>query len=453
MSEPESTLGRRPLPPLSPRRRALRIVHSPDPASVGRSIEAWPVRLGRSVDGPGLIEDPRLSREHALITEPASPLGPLELEDQGSGNGTFVNGARVTRHRLAPGDVVSMGDTLLVLDQEPDPDLLPVKAAADATRASEVIGGSFTAARIRRAIDTVASGGSVLLLGETGSGKEVAARAIHRLSGRSGPFVAINCAAIPAELAEAELFGVRKGAFTGAAADRDGVFAQADGGTLLLDEIGDLPIGLQAKLLRVIETGMIQPLGANGSVSVNVRVIAATHIDLERSGFRSDLYARLGEWVLHLPPLAERKCDVLELWDRFVAGELDGKAPPRTAELSEALLLHSWPRNVREILKLARRLAVLADQEIGFDLDLLPHPLQAPIRSRSDGGTKLHSPDAPEPGGDGEDVGPGRSVLEEALRAAQGNVSKVAEQIGCHRQQVYRWLRRMRLDPDAFREP
>ncbi|MBK7948416.1 MAG: sigma-54-dependent Fis family transcriptional regulator [Deltaproteobacteria bacterium] len=215
---------------------------------------------------------------------------------------------------------------------------------------------------------------AVLITGETGTGKELVANAVHRMSPRSGGlFVALNCSAIPGELLESELFGHVKGAFTGAHADRVGKFQAADGGTLLLDEIGDMDLRLQAKLLRVVQEGVVEPVGSNRRVRVDVRIVSSTHRDLEaaiRAGsFREDLYYRLNVFRIQLPPLRERQADVAELARHFLAkfGADLGKG---SLELShsavERLMRYAWPGNVRELRNIMERAAVLADtNEIG----------------------------------------------------------------------------------------
>ena len=212
---------------------------------------------------------------------------------------------------------------------------------------------------------------SAVITGETGSGKEVVARALHRLSARrNGPFVAVNCAAIPENLLESELFGHEKGAFTGAAAQRKGRFELADGGTLFLDEIGDLPLGLQVKLLRVLQERSFERVGGSQTVSVDVRVVAATHADVEgevRKGrFRSDLYYRLHVLSIHVPPLRDRKADLAALWNHFVddAAAQDGRPAPHTSPAALRLLMrHHWPGNIRELCNVAQHALTVATRD------------------------------------------------------------------------------------------
>ncbi|HEU0301081.1 MAG TPA: sigma-54 dependent transcriptional regulator [Longimicrobium sp.] len=236
-----------------------------------------------------------------------------------------------------------------------------------------------------QAVERVAPAPStVLVTGETGSGKELVARAIHARSPRAGRlFVALNCAAIPAELLEAELFGVTKGAFTGATADRPGKFELADGGTLFLDEIGDMPLAMQAKLLRALQEGSIERLGSNTVRRVDVRIVAATHRDLERrvreGAFRADLFYRLNVFPIHLPPLRERRDDVAPIAARAVerfARRL-GRRVRISPEALAALQEYDWPGNVRELQNVLERAVLLAR---GGVIEVLDLPAPAPAR-------------------------------------------------------------------------
>lgn len=205
---------------------------------------------------------------------------------------------------------------------------------------------------------------SVVLLGETGCGKEVLAQALHAASGRTGQFVALNCAALPANLAESELFGHTKGAFTGACADRKGLFEQASGGTILLDEVGELDLSLQGKLLRVLENGEVRPIGAPRSISTDCRVVAATNRDLtnliEAGQFREDLYHRLAGVVLTVPPLRDRPEDIPPLLERFLVEVAEDRPPPKLAPGTlEALCRRRWSGNVRELRQVTWRAVVL----------------------------------------------------------------------------------------------
>ncbi len=230
-----------------------------------------------------------------------------------------------------------------------------------------IIGKSASTQALLALIKVLANSHStVLVSGESGTGKELVAQALHRQSPRrKGPFVPINCGAIPKDLLESELFGHRKGAFTGAVADRLGRFEMADGGTLFLDEIGDLPLDMQVKLLRVLQDRAIQPVGATRQVEIDVRVVAATHKDLaaavDDGRFREDLYYRLNVLPCHTTPLRERPQDVRDLLDFYAARHaLDGQEPISFApDLLQALLAYAWPGNVRELSNLVDRFTTL----------------------------------------------------------------------------------------------
>ncbi|HET7462150.1 MAG TPA: sigma-54 dependent transcriptional regulator [Longimicrobium sp.] len=251
-----------------------------------------------------------------------------------------------------------------------------------ATREWEgIVGRSAAIRHVVEQVERVAPAPtSVLVTGETGSGKELVARAVHARSPRAGRlFVPVNCAAIPGELLEAELFGVARGAFTGATADRAGKFELADGGTLFLDEIGDMPAAMQAKLLRALQEGTIERLGSNAVRRVDVRVVAATHRDLERmvaeGAFRADLYYRLNVFPIHVPPLRERKDDVAPLAARAVerfAGRL-GRRVRLAPDAVSRLEAYDWPGNVRELNNVLERAVLLARGEV-IEAGDLPAP-------------------------------------------------------------------------------
>ena len=242
-----------------------------------------------------------------------------------------------------------------------------------AGRLGELVGASKAMREVVQAIEQAApSSASVLITGETGSGKEVVARALHRLSTRAaGPFVAINCSAIPESLMESEIFGHEKGAFTGAAERRLGCFELADGGTLLLDEIGEMPMPTQAKLLRVLEDHKVRRLGGKTETPVDVRVLAATNKDPEQavaqSQLRQDLYFRLNVFHIHLPPLRTRKEDLQPLVEALladVAAKHGKRVRAATAEVMEAFRAHTWPGNVRELRNVLEHAVIVAESDI-----------------------------------------------------------------------------------------
>jgi DNA-binding NtrC family response regulator len=244
----------------------------------------------------------------------------------------------------------------------------PSFTSETASKKPRLLGVSDTLREVQKQIGRAASSdATVLITGETGTGKEVAARVLHDVSKRRGkPFVAVNCAAVPAELLESELFGHVKGAFTGAANDRVGCIAAADGGTLLLDEIGDMPSSMQAKLLRVIQERYVTPIGTNRQVPVDIRLVAATHRDLrgmvESGEFREDLLYRLSVIPIHLPPLRERLADILPLAEHFLADAASARGRPMrlSGPAQRLLVTYQWPGNVRELKNAIERACALA---------------------------------------------------------------------------------------------
>jgi transcriptional regulator with PAS, ATPase and Fis domain len=243
-----------------------------------------------------------------------------------------------------------------------------------------LIGQHPSILRLRALIERLAaSDATVLITGESGSGKEVVAREIHLLSPRAAHnFVPINCAAIPQELLESELFGHERGAFTGAAGQRSGLFCMADRGTIFLDEIGEMPLQLQAKLLRVLEDGIVRPVGSDRSVTVDARVIAASNVDLlsavKRGKFREDLFYRLQVVPIVIPPLRERRSDIPLLVEYFLERICD-RFPGRHWIVTEEAMVHlwsyDWPGNVRELENLLERLVILCEESV-IDVPLLP---------------------------------------------------------------------------------
>jgi DNA-binding NtrC family response regulator len=292
----------------------------------------------------------------------------------------------------------------------------------------------------------------VLITGPNGAGKERIAQIVHANSSlRSGPFVAINCGAIPSELIEAELFGAEAGAYTGATRARTGRFEMADGGTLFLDEIGDLPLAGQVKLLRVLETGQFEMLGSSRTRSTRVRILSATNADLAaliRVGrFREDLYYRLNVIEIAVPSLAERPADILPLVRHFL-----GDALQLSDDAAAALLVHDWPGNVRELRNSIERAKLLAREQIVTAADL---NLPAPQRTAVDGEAFRRGGEPPPirtgdslPGrGDRDAEQPSRELIEASLREAGGNISRAAQSLGLSRQALYRRMERFNLRP------
>jgi len=330
--------------------------------------------IGRGNDADVRIESGNVSRRHARLFVREG----FEIEDCGSRNGTFVRGQPVRSGEpvaLRVGELVELGSSIT----------LRVQPCAASTQ-SPSFNDDLDALLPRVAKSAI----SVILEGETGVGKEVAARRLHALSGRSaGPFVAINCGAISESLLESELFGYEKGAFTGAAQAKIGLIEAAHGGTVFFDEVGDMPAPLQMRLLRVLEQREVLRVGGVQPRCVDVRVVSATHRELGeevRAGrFRQDLWFRLNGITLRLPPLRARRDAVERLAGEFAAeaaAENGAREVPHfTAEALEALRAHPWPGNVRELKNVVRRAVVLADGgEIGrahLQLDPVMPPLAA----------------------------------------------------------------------------
>jgi DNA-binding NtrC family response regulator len=323
--------------------------------------------------------------------------------------------------------------------------------------AETLVGNSAAMRAVQKAIGMLAdSESTVLITGETGTGKEVVARALHQHGRRAGkPFIAVNCAAIPADLLESQLFGHVRGAFTGAVTDRAGSFREAEGGTLFLDEIGDMAPALQAKLLRVLQERVVTPVGGK-AVPIDVRILAATHQDLParvREGkFREDLYWRLGVVPVHLPPLRERLGDIVPLAEHFLAlvagnGTARGAAAngPRrlSADAASRLLSHGWPGNVRELRNAMERAAALARREVlgAEDLEFLRE-----TPAETEHGVDWLSGDLP-----GAVARLETAMIRRALEAAGGNRADAARRLNIHRQLLYEKLRRYGLDASANR--
>jgi DNA-binding NtrC family response regulator len=406
--------------------------------------------IGRAA-GPealGLGGDPRLSRRHARVARDKQ--GALSIEALGA-SPVEVNGVELREGALADGDVIVVGETALVVRLTDGP--------RDAPAIDGLIGDAPSIRAIRRSIAKVATAPmSVVLLGESGTGKEVVARALHERSGRKGDLVALNCAAIPATLAEAQLFGHAAGAFTGAQRASPGVFRAASGGTLFLDEIGDLPLELQPKLLRALEERAVVAVGTTTSTPVDVRVVAATHRDLieeVRAGrFRGDLYARLAEFTIELPRLRDRREDILPILAHLVPGKL-----PRFAfDALRALLVHPWPFNVRELRTVAAHLQLLDPSDAPVSLREIGDRLvdTARVAAAPAVATPPSTPPEPErrsPSASASDRAqpPSRAELEALLRTHRGNVTELARASGRSRKQVYRWLESHGLDAERFR--
>jgi transcriptional regulator of acetoin/glycerol metabolism len=377
--------------------------------------------IGRDEDCTLVLSGSEVSRRHAVIRlEGRMPV----LSDLESRNGTFVNGRRASAIVLANGDVVRIGGWVGVVTRE--------------TGALGVLGpGLYAGPGLRKTLSAAeraaASDLPILIEGETGTGKEAVARAIHVWSGRTGPFVAVNCAAIPEALAEGELFGYRRGAFTGAERANLGHFRAAQHGTLLLDEICDLPLGLQAKLLRVLEQREVQPVGESTALALDVRVLSAAQESLAQAvaegRFRADLFARLDGLSVRLPPLRERPAEIPYLFAHLLLDHSGSRPPEVDVRLVERLCLYDWPFNVRELVLLVKRMLVLHGAEPVLKLGHLPERMLAGVTKEKPDQALKPTPELPE-----------LSELVIALRASGGNVAQAAAALGISRQRAYRMM-------------
>jgi transcriptional regulator with PAS, ATPase and Fis domain len=357
------------------------------------------------------------------------------LQDLQSKNGSFVNGDRVGETVLDDGDLIELGGTFLVFRNVGDTETGPSRSLLGVETLLPQL-----ASELSVAVDISRSDVPLVLLGETGTGKEVVARAAHAESGRPGAMIAVNCAALPVSLVESELFGSKKGAFSGADADRSGLIAAAHKGTLFLDEIGELPMPAQAALLRVLQDGEVTPLGATKPIACDVRLISATNRDLsalvDSGRFRADLYARVSGFRLRLWPLRDRKEDL----GLLIASLLRRLAGDRASTISfsvaavRRLFQYPWPFNIRELEKTLSAAVVLRiDQIKSAHLQLASVTTESPTPSPS---MLKASPE--------HDAR--RQQLRELLLRHDGNISAVAREMGKARVQIRRWIRMYRLD-------
>ena len=395
-----------------------------DRVEIGRGPARAVRRSGTTlrVDCP----DPYMSAGHLRFERERAHWAAI---DAGSRNGILVGGARQEHAIVTAREIVEAGRSFFLLRTDEAAGPFELAAGGDPLATLD----PALAARFDELRRIAASDVPVLVGGPTGTGKERIARAIHELSRRRGAFVAVNCGALPATLVESELFGHRKGAFSGAIADSPGLVVASSGGTLFLDEIGDLPAAAQAALLRVLEEHEVRAIGATAVTEVDLRVVAATHRDLDEMStegtFREDLLARLAGFDLELPTLAERRVDLGTMLAEI--------APDATfaAAAVRALLAYDWPRNIRELVRaLDRARALAGGQEIA--LAHLPEEIA----------TARPSP-AATAASDAR-----RDELVALLEKHRGNVSKVAAELGRVRQQVQRWLKRYGLDPERYRD-
>jgi DNA-binding NtrC family response regulator len=409
----------------------------------GDDVEARPLplsgelSLGRAPTCDLQLDHPSISRSHLVLR-----LLPdrMEVVDQGGSNGTSMRGARLPAGvavELAANEPLEVGDLVLVVqdvravgDDRPPPAQRPSGVIASAGGIDAIVQDP-SMRRLYDLAQRVARGTiSVLVVGETGTGKEVLGEFLHRASPRAaGPLVRVNCAAFADSLVESELFGHERGAFTGAHRERKGLLESAEGGTVMLDEVGELPLPLQAKLLRVLEERAVMRVGSSSAVPIDVRFVAATNRDLEAEieagRFRRDLYFRLAGAVLAIPPLRERRDEIVPLARAFAAdaaARIGSPPPPLTADALAALTRHPWTGNLRELRNTIERAVLLA----GTDAITPEHLALAPA-SASTAAPADAPPAAPLAD---ELANVERQRIVDALAACQGNQTRAAAMLG-----------------------
>ncbi|MBK9036778.1 MAG: sigma 54-dependent Fis family transcriptional regulator [Myxococcales bacterium] len=391
------------------------------------ALGARPVVLGAHATCDLVIDQPKVSRRHAELTAVG---GGVRVKDLGSTNGTWWQGSRITELVVPGGATIEIGGAALRIVAA-DALVLPPSARE---RFGALVGHSVAMRELFAVLELAApSDATVLVEGESGTGKELVARALHEHSAHAkGPFVVVDCSAIAEHLIDSHLFGHVRGAFTGAERDRKGAFVEASGGTLFLDELGELPLTVQAKLLRALEAQTVQPVGADRPVTVDTRVVAATHRDLARmveaKEFRFDLFYRLAVVHVALPPLRERPDDLPLLVAAFYAAR-GAEAGPVDGDNLERLRRHAWPGNVRELRNVLERAWALSGGLVPFrDLRLWVEITTAPPAADAID-TALPFKEAKERWNDVFE----RRYLAAVHAAAGGNITHAAEHAGINR--------------------
>jgi DNA-binding NtrC family response regulator len=417
----------------------LRVFAGGAPSSGGARLSGGRATVGRSPECTLRLDDARVSREHAEITFADER---WTVRDLGSHNGSSLDGSSVKGGAVVGArGVVRVGETVLLLRRNIGPYL-----ADGVTAEGPVVAGPPLRAAWRAVAAAAASCEVLYLEGESGSGKELAARRFHDCGPRpSGPFVAVNCAAIPPLLAERLLFGALRGAYSGADASSEGYVTSADGGTLFLDEVADLPAEVQGKLLRALEAGEVLPLGASRARPVKVRFCSAGHVDLRArvaaGAFREDLFYRLGRPSVRVPPLRDRPEEIPPLIMRALG--TGPAAPAVTAAFVEAVMLRQWPGNLRELAKEVRAAAARAAQE-GARV--------TPRHLGESAGMAIATP-AAAPAAAAAAPAPHKLERAEVLAALQrerGSVASTARALGVRRTTFRRWLEKNGIDPKQF---
>jgi len=420
----------------------LRLLYTPESGLLSgsrlHSLSLGETSIGRDLgrgNGIAVQGDRGMSRIHARLVVEDDGLA-VSICDQHSTNGTFVNRERITTTtRLSDGDIIQTGDSFWLLRYEPlflKDELIP-----------SIIGISAPMKACRVQVARYAKADCpLLILGETGTGKEVVANAIHQLSKRTGPLKPVNCAAVPETLAESEFFGHVAHSFTGAK-NSIGHYLAADRGTLFLDEIGDMKSSLQPLLLRALEEGRITPIGTTKSVAADVRIVAATNRsltqDVEAGRFRPDLLARLSGIEIHLPRLRERREDILLLLHHFLAS----RTVDLSCELIEALLTYDWPFNVRELSKAAERLVLDGPESVISEYE-------NSIQGKSPK-TTTHEAVGQKSAPRSRRTDPASAEIIAALTECDGVVIQAAERLRIPRPRLYQLMDRLGIDKNLFR--
>jgi transcriptional regulator with PAS, ATPase and Fis domain len=406
-----------------------------------RSLEIGRARneSGEPSEGRLGLPDKLMSRVHLRVERVP---GGCDVEDAGSLNGTFVDGRRLAgRTRLSDGSLLLFGGHAAMFRRVPEDMLAAIEEELATPFGPVPTTSPILATTLWRLRRLARSGTEVLITGETGAGKEVYARAVHTASGRKGRFVAINCAAIPAELAESELFGYSRGAHSTASETKTGLIQTADGGTLFLDEIGDMNPRLQAKLLRFLQDREVTPLGSTTSRRVDLQVVAATNNAGENSDLRADLSARLGAQAIRIPPLRDRIEDLGVLIHHFLSAGGKRPAPELEAAAFHALCHYTWPRNVRELEKVMGEAVAMSENGPCIRLAHLPEVV-----------TAVMEPSARPAGVPARRATPTRAELEAMLAEHGGNVAQVARVLDRQWAVVWRWIVKHEIDPVKYRK-
>jgi DNA-binding NtrC family response regulator len=447
------------------RRCRVEVVGGPD-AGLKRDIEAPVIRIGARRGNDVQLTDSQVSGIHCEIR--LDERG-YRLRDLDSTNGTFVSGLRINDVYVPPGSVLAIGSTRIrfqPLGESVEVALSPRQSFAG------LIGRSILMREMFARLEKLAqSDATVLISGETGVGKELVAESLHEHSPRaSGPFVVLDCGSIPQNLIESELFGHERGSFTGAISSYAGAFERAHRGTMFLDEIGELPLAMQPKLLRALERKEVRRIGGTKTIQVDIRVVAATNRDLgvevNRGRFREDLYYRLAVARVHVPPLRERREDIEPLIDHFLSITPNAEGQRLSAETVDLMKKHDWPGNVRELRNVIERALLLSEAPIGGD------SVMGPGQSRVDPVAEPTPAVHPDPAVLTSGTGRGREVFEisidtrapfkeakqalvneferryimQLLAEHGGNISAAARVAGIDRMSIHKMLHRLGID-------